>query len=291
MKRCLLGLVLLSGLLGSCGKKEAPPLPPPPGKETPSPSTKSSSPPAPAAKVAESVPKKPEPKSELDRRVERQYPLPKYQPLEDLVKNWTVVPQTVINAVGKVTVTVPTEYKLMVDGKAIGSRKADAGHQAKLLKFKPGQLLVSSSDEKMKAVIRVEDSDFQDQVRALYETQVKKGEEKVLAARRAAKAALLAAQKAGGGGSIDFGSASSDPRFQPVVSYLKAGKLKAGTLEEAKAWLWVGPESHRGTSYDVVLVNFEVSTIFGVFPNALKALLQGGRVIGWVDADTGEPRD
>lgn len=224
----------------------------------------------------------------MEVRLEQMYPMPKYKPLEEIVANWQDVPQKVVDAVKVVTVNVEAEYKLFANGAEIGSSKAVAGHRAKPLKFRPGQLLVTNSrDGNTKAVVAVEDTDFKDQVQALYDEQVEKGRQRVFAARKAAEEAL-SRQSAGGEVATGFGSAGSDPRFKPAVDYLASGKMITHTLDEAKQWIWLGKETHEGKTYDAILVNFDTETIFGVFPHSMKCLMENGRVITWISAGYGK---
>jgi len=229
--------------------------------------------------------KEPE-KPTLEARLEKMYPMPDYKPLEDLVDNWKDVPKNVVEAVGVVTVEVPAEYKLFANGEEIGSSKVPAGHRAKPLDFKPGKLLLTNSrDGKTRAVVNIDDTNFKEQVRALYDQQVEKGRKRVLAARKAAREGLA---QAGGDGAADFGGPESDPRFKPAVDYLASGKMTTRTLEEAKRWLWLGEVKHEGKTYDAILVDFEVETIFGTFPHSMKALLKNGKVQEWIMAGYGE---
>ena len=182
---------------------------------------------------------------------------------------------------------VDAEYKIQAsDGKVLGSSNAPAGHKAVPLKHKPGMLQITDRPGGTAlAVVKVDDTDFKQQIENLYNTKVAEAQERILKARRV-YAKVLAAQPSGGGG----GGSGDDPRFQPVRAYLAAGKMESALLEEAKEWYWMGSEVHDGRTYDVVLVNFEVNTIFGLFPNSMKCLLSNGNVVKWIDSETGEER-
>lgn len=228
-------------------------------------------------------------KTELQVQLEKMYPMPSYKPLEEIVGNWQNVPQKVVDAITAVTVKVEAEYKLFANGNEIGSSKAPPGHRAKPLKFRPGQLLVTNSrDGNIKAVVNIDETDFKEQVRAVYNEQVEKGRQRVLAARKEAETAL--AGQPGGGAALAeaLGSAQADPRFKPAVEYLAAGKMITHTLDEARQWIWLGKEQHEGKSYEAILVHFETETIFGMFPHSMKCLLENGRVVKWVPVGYGK---
>lgn len=236
-------------------------------------------------KPSKPAPKPSAPKTEFEKKAEEKYPMPNFKPLLEIVDNWNSVPQRAFPKA--ITVNVDADYKIQAsDGKVLGSSKAPAGHKAVPLKHKPGMLQITDRPGgNALAVVKVEDTDFKEQIEKLYDTLVADAQERILKARRV-YAKVLAAQPAGGGG----GSSGDDPRFAPVRAYLAAGKMESALLEEAKEWYWMGSEVHDGRSYDVVLVNFEVNTIFGLFPNSMKCLLSNGQVVKWIDSETGEER-
>lgn len=246
--------------------------------------------PAPAATAPGPDAAEPKEKSELDKKVEAQVPMPEFFPLLKIVNNWENVPERAFPKV--ITVNVETAYELKVDGKVIGSSKAAPGHKAVPLAYRPGLVQVSNApDGSTTAVVKVDDTDFKEQIQALYDSKVADAKKRVMAARKVAREMLARPQQAGDPDQLASGwHDSMDPRFKPVRDYLAAGKLESGILEEAKDWRWLGSENHGGSSYDVVLVNFEVDTIFGKFPESMKCLLRGGQVVKWIDADTGEER-
>ncbi|MFT5468777.1 MAG: hypothetical protein ACI8UO_003889 [Verrucomicrobiales bacterium] len=224
---------------------------------------------------------------ELERKVEAQVPMPNFVPLLTIVKNWDSVPPRAFPA--QVTVNVEIETKIERDGKVIGSSKLPAGSKAKPLAYQTGRLQVAVGTTK--AIVAVDDTDFKEQIEALYNGKLAEAKQKVAAARNVAREALSRTQKVDDPKQLASGwHDSMDPRFKPVRDHLASGKLESGILEEAKDWQWLGSERHGGGSYDVVLVHFEVKTLFGIFPNTMKCLLRGDQVVKWVDADTGEER-
>ncbi len=256
--------------------------------------TKEPTKPAPSKPVATTPkPTPPKPSStpkpaltKAEKEAEAKYAMPNFKPLIEIVDNWNSVPQRAFPAA--VTVKVPAEYQIKAsDGNIIGSSKADAGHKAVPLQQKPGFLQVTDRPGGTAlAVVKIDDTDFKEQIQALYDAKVAEAKERVLKARRV-YATMLASQPEGAPAS----SGGDDPRFKPVRDHLAAGKIESAILEEAKEWYWLGSEVHDGRTYDVVMVNFEVDTIFGMFPNSMKALLSNGEVVKWVDSETGEERD
>jgi hypothetical protein len=226
----------------------------------------------------------------LQERLEAMYPTPNFKPLEEIVGGWENLPQSLVDAVKTVTVNTEAEYKLFANATEIGSSKAAAGHHAKPLKFRPGQLLVTNSrDGNTKAVVNIDDTDFKDQVWALYHDHVDKSRRQVLGARQAAREALSKQVPEGTKPPENLGKPDSDARFAPAVDYLATGKMITRTLPEAKQWIWAGKEMHEGKEYDVILVQFVVETIFGASPHPMKCLLENGRVVSWIPAEFEKP--
>lgn len=252
---------------------------------TPKANTKKSTTP----KVAVPTPK-PEPKvdPELERKVAAQVPMPDFVPLLKIVNNWESVPPRAFPAA--VTTKIELKSEVKRDGKVIGSSTLPAGSKVKPLAYQAGRLQVATGGTST-AIVNADDTDFKEQIQALYDSKIAEAKAKVMAARKVAREALSRPQQAGDPKQLANGwHDSMDPRFKPVRDHLASGKLESGILEEAKDWRWLGSETHGGSTYDVVLVHFEVETIFGRFPNTMKCLLRGGQVVKWVDADTGEER-
>ncbi len=235
------------------------------------------------------------PVSKTDALIAKRYPMPNIRPLIEIVDNWNRVP---IKAYPKqVTLKQEVSFQLVVDGQAIGASKVRVGQQVAPLKLS-GEILqvVSLANRTMKSQVPVDQTDFKEQISKRYDSFVAKTRAQVLANRDKAKKKLeeypeLAMKFSG----VEKGwDNQNDPRFAPVKSSLAEGEVKAVQLNEAKQFRWNGSEringdKYRGT-YDTVSVKFEVKTIFGVFPNEFKCLLQAGRVVGWIDPLTMEEK-
>ena len=219
--------------------------------------------------------------------VEKRFPFPEVKALEEIVGNWDAVPQSLLDTVKAVKVNTEAEYKLFANGMEIGSNKVAAGHVARPLKFRPGQLLVTNSrDGNTKAVVNIGDTDFKEQVRIQYQEHVDKGRQVVLDARKVALEILAREKAAGNPTAPEFGSAESDPRFKPALDYLASGQMIDHKLDEAKRWFWLGKETRDHKEYDAILVQFEIETVFGILPHPMKCLIEQGRVVKWINLDS-----
>ncbi|NOX99292.1 MAG: hypothetical protein GXP30_06125 [Verrucomicrobia bacterium] len=267
----------------------------------------------PAAKVVE---KKPEPKvkpvakkpvkkevaktkevpmSKTDALIAKRYPMPNIKPLVEIVDNWNRVPTKAYPK--QVTLKQEISFQLVVAGQAIGATKVKPGQRVAPLRLIGESLQVASlANRTMTSRLPVDQTDFKEQVTSRYDSFVAKITDQVHSNRAKAKKHLAdhpeLAMKFSG---VEKGwDNQNDPRFAPVKSSLAEGEVKAVQLNEAKQFRWNGSEKingdkYRGT-YDTVSVKFEVKTIFGVFPNEFKCLLQAGRVVGWIDPLTMEEK-
>ncbi len=251
----------------------------------------------PADKRVSRSDKKPKalPLSDMDKLLAKRYPMPDIKPLIEIVDNWNRVP---IKAYPKqVTIKQRVAFQLIVEGKAIGASVAVPGTFVTPLRLDGETLQVASlANRTMKSQLPVDQTNFKELVQKRYDDFVVKTRNQVSSNRAKAKKNLTADPEV----FKNFGKAEkgwddpNDPRFELVKSSLAKGDVKAVQLGEAKQFRWNGSEKingdlYRGT-YDTVSVKFEVKTIFGVFPNEFKCLLQAGRVVGWIDPLTLEEK-
>lgn len=299
-------LVLASFFLISCEKimeKEAPPAKDtepkgqPVAAETQPKSGVSKTPaapktPAPAAAPASSTAAAPSPRSEIDALVEKMYPMPQILSLDQITKNWTAVPA---NAYPQQIVSkVPVPFSLRdTNGSVIGSSNVAPGTPLRPLQISSGQLMVASlADPNMRSQVPIDQTNFKEDITSRYNQFVTRKKQEIDQQRNRARQALLAdPSKLAMFKSTGPAGAKDDPRFLPVKASIQRGEAHPASLEEATSFRWNGSERVGGQmrgSYDTVSVHFEVSTIFGKFPTDYKCLLQGGKVVGWIDPITEE---
>ena len=219
--------------------------------------------------------------------------MPKIIPLLEIVDNWNNVPKRAYppEVFAKETVA----FQLVVNGQAIGSSNVAPGTPLAPIEYQAGQLQVGNkANPGMNTTLPVDKTDFKERIEKRYNDYVAKLSEKVTAQRKRVKEvvekdpAKLAALK-GEAAPPAAASDSGDPRFSAVKTSLRNGEAASVTLEEAISFTWNGSEKVGGEfsgSYETVTVHFEVATIFGKFPVNYKALLQGGRVVAWIDPIT-----
>ncbi len=235
------------------------------------------------------------PMSDMDVLLAKRYPMPDIKPLLEIVDNWNRVPSKAYPK--QVVINERIAFQLIVEGKAIGASVAVPGTAVAPLRLDRGTLFVMSlANQSMKSQIPVDQTDFKQQVQKRYDAFVVKTRNQVTSNRAKAKKKLASNPEV----YKNFGKAAAgwddpnDSRFELVKASLAKGDVKAVQLSEAKQFRWNGSERINGDlfrgTYDTVSVKFEVKTIFGVFPNEFKCLLQAGRVVGWIDPLTLEEK-
>ena len=236
--------------------------------------------------------------------MEKQFPYPKPKPLAEITKNWTTVPENAYPQ--EIIATVPVSLDLIVGGQKAGKATIAAGKPLKPLKFSGDELKVSTlTNEKLATVINVDDTNFKALVQKRYDEFLVTSKERTDKLRVATKKALIAQERenaskpvserksitsdsvaalaSGRGAKVS----DSDTRLAPVKSSIKSGKIPP-KLKQITGYYWNGPENVKGKVYDTVNVTSRVITIFGSYDNEYKCLMSGNKVVGWVNAITGE---
>ncbi len=270
----------------------------------------SSSPPPPASRPASPVKTTPaaapvasspatKPKTELDELLETRYPMPKIVPLLTIVDQWRNVPPNAYPP--QIAAKEMITFSLVINGQVAGSSNVAPGTPLKPVQLNGEELVVASlANPAMNTRLHVDKTDFKERITAKYEefvlgksAEVEKKRERARQMIREdpSRMALLRgdAPSAGGSGTSLASNAASDPRFVPVLESLKRGDVASAKLSEARNFRWNGPEQIGGVfegNYNTVTVFFEITTIFGEFPVEYKCLLQGARVVGWIDPIT-----
>ena len=86
---------------------------------------------------------------------------------------------------------------------------------------------------------------------------------------------------------IDPSTPLTDGEFLDVMqSAVKYGSVKEFTFSQAVDWRRLGQQEIGGETYDVGLVVYNASTVFGVQKIEAKALIQKRKIVKWLWAET-----
>ena len=221
----------------------------------------------------------------LKAQIDAKFPLPKFPDLTELTDDWTRLPK--LKTPKFVIIDVDTTYDLLHKNRPVGQITGFAGHRAQLLSFEDGFLIVTHQpNQRSRAKVKLANTNLRMVLEQEYEFQQETATNAVKAQRERELAKAIEGQK------LNYVFEwKGDPRFEAAAKFLAARKLKSGLLSEAKRWLWLGETEFEGQTFDSVLVEFEVETIFGIFPNSMICLLEEGEVVQWIDSVTKEIRD
>ncbi|MEM1295656.1 MAG: hypothetical protein AAGH89_09850 [Verrucomicrobiota bacterium] len=221
----------------------------------------------------------------LRTKIEEKFPLPQFPSLAELTDNWSRLPE--LKSPKFIIVSTDTTYDLLHNERPVGQITGFAGHHARLLEFKDGLLTVTHQpNQRSRAKVKLSDTNL----RTILEEEYAQQQEAAINAVKATRERELAQALEGEELNYMF-EWKGDPRFEAAALFLAEGKLESGFLSEAKRWLWIGETEFEGESFDSILVEFEVDTIFGIFPNSMICLLEDGEVFQWIDTATKEIRD
>lgn len=127
-------------------------------------------------------------KSEVDKYLEEKFPFPKFRSLESLVNNWKKVPK---NAFPKeVTVQVSSVY---INRSKTAKESQDAGHLAKPVNLSSGKLtLTLPENPQLGTRVNIDDTNFKEKVRELYEHKIEEKRQRLIAKREAHREEAIA---------------------------------------------------------------------------------------------------
>ncbi|OYW71842.1 MAG: hypothetical protein B7Z37_26630 [Verrucomicrobia bacterium 12-59-8] len=219
---------------------------------------------------------------------------PVFPSVDDVTKNWAVVPKGYFSTPKQVTVKQDLELKMQM-GKATAATTFKAGTKIFVMGQEGANLLVgASAGSPMRGLVAMDATDFKEVFTAAYE-QVKVVQTEN--ARKAHEYRLAAAERAqnapassGGGGSTsnDKPTKAADGTYPLLIASMKAGEVTEIKPDNIKSWSDVAQEKIDGTDYWTVNVKYETSTMFGKFETEAQARVKNGRVEKWVYTGSGE---
>ncbi len=240
----------------------------PPAPDTPAPNA-ANTPPAPSAAAA----------SSSSGFVE-----PRYDSLEVLTKNWTVIPKTAFPRAVHLRKALP--FKM-----SAGSSVINAGTEVTALGFEGGALtLAPAATSSARAQAGVDDTDLKALLHEGYERWkivrtelMKKAYERRLAMRDQPDAPA-----AGGTDPAVAPARASDGTYPVLVAHLQSGDVHEIKLKNVHSWGDAMATQFEGKPAWSVKIQFDAETIFGLQPAEAQAIVSGGRVKGWFYTGSGE---
>ena len=231
--------------------------------------------------------------------IARQYPMPVFKPIEELVSNWTAVPASAFPR----KITLKSDVKFEFAGGA-GSTNVKAGREALALSLAAGTLVIAPREgSPLRGRVPLAETTFQEVLATAYEGYKERKRSEVVKQRE--RANHLAANAPAGTGPI---SASSSADVRPSDNLLKEYEVKLGKMptraadgtvpimvnsirngdvneikvNEINHWGPIRYEIVERQPYWTATVNYITASLFGTFPTEAMALMRHGKVEAWV---------
>ncbi|MFZ4764982.1 MAG: hypothetical protein ACOYMN_08505 [Roseimicrobium sp.] len=219
---------------------------------------------------------------------------PTFQPIEDLVKNWTEIPKGAFLYHPQVKLLKAVEFVASINGNKFSS-KIPAGGTAVALAQEPGGIVLAPSPSApARATVPLEFTDLQRLLTANYEAwKVRMTERKrreFLFAKNSST--RVADPKASGGAApAPVGAPKKNPEgsYDILLASMKAGQVTEITPQNVKKWGDVAQEKIDGKDYFTIIVDYTTKTMFGDFDTQAQARIAAdGKVEKWIYTGSGE---
>ena len=219
-----------------------------------------------------------------------EFPLPEFEPIEEIVGHWKEIPKSVFPR--KITLKKPVTLSLPG---GVGKSKAGVGSQVFAIAANgSGLLAVSvSKGSKVRGKVKMEDTDFKVVTTMVYENYKARRTQSVLAKRSAARRSALAESPSDLASNYDgFGEmpeTDGSGRVRAMVDSIAKNDVTEFDLKMIKEWTPVLFDEIEGEPYWTATVKYDAKTVYGTFDAEAMALMKEGKVEKWVYAGSGEP--
>lgn len=240
--------------------------------------------------------------------IEEKYPMPEFQPIEQLVGNWKQIPPSAFPR----KVTLKAKAKYIFAGGA-GSSTAPAGAKTFAISLSGENLVITpNTQSKVRGTISIDDTDYKEILGEEYEKYKQRKKKEVYArrvrAREIAESEVELAQKTSSTNTSqsrpnqvtsisripkdqlsdyeneigEMPEADNDGRVPIMVSSIRSGAVSEIRLNEISYWGPIRYEIVDNRAYWTATVNYKTTSLFGTFPTEAMALMRNGKVENWL---------
>ena len=240
--------------------------------------------------------------------IEEKYPMPEFQPIEQLVGNWKQIPPSAFPR----KVTLKAKAKYIFAGGA-GSSTAPAGAKTFAISLSGGKLVITpNTQSKVRGTISIDDTDYKEILGEEYEKYKQRKKKEVYArrvrAREIAESEVELAQETSSNNTSQsrpnqvtsisripkdqlsdyeneigkMPEADNDGRVPIMVSSIRSGAVSEIRLNEISYWGPIRYEIVDNRAYWTATVNYKTTSLFGTFPTEAMALMRNGKVENWL---------
>ncbi|MGB1759414.1 MAG: hypothetical protein ACPHOG_01795 [Verrucomicrobiales bacterium] len=240
--------------------------------------------------------------------IEEKYPMPEFQPIEQLVGNWKQIPPSAFPR----KVTLKAKAKYIFAGGA-GSSTAPAGAKTFAISLSGENLVITpNTQSKVRGTISIDDTDYKEILGEEYEKYKQRKKKEVYArrvrAREIAESEVELAQETSSTNTSQsrpnqvtsisripkdqlsdyeneigkMPEADNDGRVSIMVSSIRSGAVSEIRLNEISYWGPIRYEIVDNRAYWTATVNYKTTSLFGTFPTEAMALMRNGKVENWL---------
>ena len=240
--------------------------------------------------------------------IEEKYPMPEFQPIEQLVGNWKQIPPSAFPR----KVTLKAKAKYIFAGGA-GSSTAPAGAKTFAISLSGEKLVITpNTQSKVRGTISIDDTDYKEILGEEYEKYKQRKKKEVYArrvrAREIAESEVELAQETSSNNTSqsrpnqvtsiskipkdqlsdyeneigEMPEADNDGRVPIMVSSIRSGAVSEIRLNEISYWGPIRYEIVDNRAYWTATVNYKTTSLFGTFPTEAMALMRNGKVENWL---------
>ncbi len=240
--------------------------------------------------------------------IEEKYPMPEFQPIEQLVGNWKQIPPSAFPR----KVTLKAKAKYIFAGGA-GSSTAPAGAKTFAISLSGEKLVITpNTQSKVRGTISIDDTDYKEILGEEYEKYKQRKKKEVYArrvrAREIAESEVELAQETSSTNTSQsrpnqvtsisripkdqlsdyeneigkMPEADNDGRVPIMVSSIRSGAVSEIRLNEISYWGPIRYEIVDNRAYWTATVNYKTTSLFGTFPTEAMALMRNGKVENWL---------
>lgn len=240
--------------------------------------------------------------------IEEKYPMPEFQPIEQLVGNWKQIPPSAFPR--KVTLKAKAKYKF---AGGAGSSTAPAGAKTFAISLSGENLVITpNTQSKVRGTISIDDTDYKEILGEEYEKYKQRKKKEVYArrvrAREIAESEVELAQETSSTNTSQsrpnqvtsisripkdqlsdyeneigkMPEADNDGRVPIMVSSIRSGAVSEIRLNEISYWGPIRYEIVDNRAYWTATVNYKTTSLFGTFPTEAMALMRNGKVENWL---------
>jgi hypothetical protein len=216
---------------------------------------------------------------------------PTFQPIEDLVKNWTEIPANAFKYHPPVKLAKDVNFVAEISGNKFGSKVPAGGNAVALSQEGTNIVIAPSPTAPARAKVPIDDTDLKAVLTARYENfkamwTERKRREFMFAKNQANKPAEAATP--GTPAPAGAPTKNAEGGYDVLLASMKAGQVTEITPTNVKTWGEVKKENIDGKEYFTIIVDYTTKTMFGDFDTQAQARISGGKVEKWIYTGSGE---